>query len=105
MEDWFRVTENAVQINLKITPGASKNEITEIRDGRLCVRIAAAAENGKANDCLCAFLAKAIGCAKRDVVLIKGEKSRLKTISLPAACGERLEKAVGAGLKIRKKMI
>jgi len=93
MGDWFRVTENAVHINLKINPGASKNEITAIKDGRLCVRIAAQPEDGKANACLCEFLAKTLGCAKRDVVVVKGEKSRLKTIALPAACCQRLEKA------------
>jgi len=92
MEDWFRVTEKTAHIDLKIIPGASKNEIAGIRDKRLCVRVAAAPEDGKANACLCEFLAKTLGCAKRDVVVVKGEKSRLKTIALPAICGERLEK-------------
>jgi len=91
MEDWFRVTENAVQLNLKITPGASKTEITGIKDGRLCVRVAAAPEDGKANACLCAFLAKTLDCAKRDAVIVKGEKSKLKTAALPLNCGEKLK--------------
>jgi len=95
MEDWFRVTENATLIDLKIIPGASKNEIAGIRDKRLCVRIAAAPEDGKANACLCAFLAKTLGCAKRDVVLVKGEKSRLKTVAVPVYCEKRLRE-IGA---------
>jgi len=94
-----------IHIDLKVIPGASKNEIAGIRDNRLCVRVAAAPEDGKANACLCEFLAKTLGCPKRDVVVMKGEKSRLKTIALPAACGERLEKAVTAGFTNSKNML
>ena len=92
MEDYFHVTENTVRIDLKVSPGASKNEITGVRDKRLCVRIAAAAQDGKANACLCEFLAKKLGCAKREVVIIKGEKSRLKTIAIPAAYCENIRR-------------
>ena len=86
MEDWFHIEQDAIHIDLKVSPGAAKSEISGVRDKRLCVRIAAAPEDGKANACLCAFFAKMLGCAKRDVILIKGEKSRLKTISVPAHC-------------------
>ena len=82
---------NMIHIDLKVIPGASKNEFAGFRNNRLCVRIAAAPEDGKANACLCEFLAKALHCAKRDVALVKGEKARLKTVSVPAACGEKLK--------------
>ena len=84
--------ENAsIQIDIKVIPGSSKNEIAGIRDNRLCIRIAAAPEDGKANNSLREFLAKTLGCAKRDVVLTKGEKSRLKTAAVPKSCGEKLK--------------
>jgi uncharacterized protein (TIGR00251 family) len=92
MEDYFHVTENTVYIDLKVSPGASRNEFTGVRDKRLCVRIAAAAQDGKANACLCEFLAKKLGCAKREVVLVKGEKSRLKTVAVPAAYCENIRR-------------
>ena len=92
MEEWFRVTGESASLEIKAFPGSSKNEFAGIRDKRLCVRIAAAPEDGKANACLCGFLAKALGCAKRDVVLLKGEKSRLKTVVIPAAYIEKLNK-------------
>lgn len=81
-------------MEIKAFPDAPKNEITGIRDNRLCVRIAAPPEDGKANACLCGFLAKKLGCAKRDIVLVKGEKSRLKTIAAPAAYGNKLAEIV-----------
>ena len=94
MENWFLITNDSIRIEIKAIPGSSKNEIAGIRDKRLCLRIAAAPEDGKANACLCSFLAKTLGCAKRDVAIIKGEKSRLKTVEVPAACEEKLKKMV-----------
>jgi uncharacterized protein (TIGR00251 family) len=85
-----------IHIEIKVIPGASKNEIAGVRDNRLCIRIAAPPEDGKANDCLRGFLAKTLDCPKRGVALIKGEKSRLKTIGLPEACGEKLKEIAGA---------
>ncbi len=92
MSNWFRLTENYIYIDVKITPGASKNEFTQIKDNRLCVRIAAPPEDGKANACLCEFLAKTLSCAKRDAVIVKGEKSRQKTISIPVEFKDKLTK-------------
>ena len=98
MEDWFRITDESVHMDLKVSPGASKTCITGIADKRLCVRIAAPPEDGKANACLREFMAKTIGCAKRDVALVKGEKSRLKTITVPAVCGGRLKEMLNVKL-------
>jgi uncharacterized protein (TIGR00251 family) len=83
MEHYYRVTDDALHLYIKAVPGASKTEFAGIKDKRLRVRIAAAPEGGKANAELCAFLAKALGCARRDIALISGEKSRLKTLAVP----------------------
>lgn len=77
------ILNNNILMELKVFPNSSKNEITGFRDNRLCVKIAAPAENGKANACLCEFIAKSAGCAKREVAVVKGEKSKLKTVSMP----------------------
>jgi len=103
MNEWFRITDDAIHIEIKAFPGASKNEITGIRDGRLCIRIAAAPEDGKANACLCEFLAKAFGCAKRDVVLTRGEKSRQKTVAVPLSCEGRLREIDERGFNLIKR--
>ena len=95
MKTCFHTIENRIHISIKAIPGASKSEFAGIRDNRLCVRIAAAPEDGKANSCLCEFLAKKLGCAKRDVVLLEGEKSRVKVVVVPAACGDRLKEIIG----------
>jgi uncharacterized protein (TIGR00251 family) len=75
-----------------VVPGASKSALGEVKEGRLKVRIAAAPEDGKANEELLSFLAKALKLAKKDIVLETGEKSRLKTLRLPLSAKEKLEK-------------
>jgi len=95
MNNWFSIAENSIHIGIKAVPGASKTEITGIRGNHLCIRIAAAPEDGKANACLCEFLAKTLGCPKRDVAIINGEKSRLKTVEVPMACEESLKGLIG----------
>ncbi|MCL1931083.1 MAG: DUF167 domain-containing protein [Treponema sp.] len=70
---------------IKAVPGASKTEFAGFKEGRLRVRVAAAPEDGKANAELAAFIAKSLGCPKRDVALLHGEKSRLKTLAVPLA--------------------
>jgi uncharacterized protein (TIGR00251 family) len=86
-----------ISLDIKALPGASKTEFAGPQEGRLRIRIAAAPEDGKANAELIAFLAKALGLAKREIVLVRGEKSRLKTLAFPAACGERLEALLTQG--------
>ena len=79
---------------VKAFPGSSKTEISGIRDGRLCVRVAAAPQDGKANETLCGFLSKLLECPKRDIKIIKGEKTKLKTVSIPSSFIEILKEIV-----------
>ena len=103
MCDWYCIIGGSIHIAVKALPGASKTEITGARDGRLWVKVAAAPEDGKANAKLCAFLAKAIGCPRRDVALLQGEKSRLKTIALPLEHKAHLENIVRKPGKLQEK--
>jgi uncharacterized protein (TIGR00251 family) len=94
MESCYRISENTLILKVKAVPGASKSECVEVKDGRLRIRIAAAAEDGKANEELRFFLAKALICPKKDISLQSGEKSRLKTLVLPPVYQEKLENLV-----------
>jgi uncharacterized protein (TIGR00251 family) len=95
MHDCCRTVGDSIHIEIKALPGASKTEFAGIKDGRLRVRVAAAPEGGRANAELVSFLAKALGCPSREVILLRGEKSRLKTLALPLACGVQLGKILG----------
>jgi len=89
MNNCFHTDGDKIRLEIKAVPGASKTELAGIKDGHLRIRIAAAPEDGKANAALLGFLSKTLDCPKRDLQLLSGEKSRLKTIALPL---ERMEK-------------
>jgi len=98
MDNYFRIDGGEILLEIKAVPGASKTEFAGVKDGRLRIRLAAAPEDGKANAELLSFLSKTLGCPKRDIRLVTGEKSRLKVVALPAECRERVEGVVGGPL-------
>jgi uncharacterized protein (TIGR00251 family) len=99
MEAYMRVDSNCVFLDIKVTPNASKSRFAGISGDRLKIAIAAAPEDGKANAELRAFLAKALGCPKKDITLISGEKSRLKTMALPLSVLEQCKAAAAQFIK------
>jgi uncharacterized protein (TIGR00251 family) len=89
------IRDDRAQAEIKAVPGASKTGFADVKEGKLRVRIAAAPEDGKANEELRRFLAKALGCPRSEVILVRGEKSRRKTVSFPAAYISRFEELTG----------
>jgi uncharacterized protein (TIGR00251 family) len=94
MENFFTLKEDKIHLALKVIPSSSKNQICEIKETRLKIKIAAPAEDGKANEELRSFLSKQFECAKKDVFLVAGEKSRLKTVAVPLKTKEKLESLI-----------
>jgi uncharacterized protein (TIGR00251 family) len=91
MTTCIRVSGNSLLLDIKVTPNASKSALGDVKENRLVVRIAAAPEDGKANEELISFLAKFLKLPKKDIVLQSGEKSRLKTLRLPVSAEEKIE--------------
>ncbi|MCI0813047.1 MAG: DUF167 domain-containing protein, partial [Chloroflexi bacterium] len=52
----------------------------EVAGDKVTVRVTAAPEGGKANDAVVALLAKRLGVAKGRVSIVRGHKSRDKTV-------------------------
>jgi uncharacterized protein (TIGR00251 family) len=94
MAGCFRVSGATILLDIKAVPGASRSRVAGPGGDRLRVQIAAAPEDGKANTELRSFLAKILDCPRKDVALVAGEKSRLKTVSLPLVCLEKLKKII-----------
>lgn len=63
-------------------PGASRTEFAGEHGGRLKVRLAARAVEGKANEALVEFLAKHYKVPKRNVRIESGLKSRQKRVAI-----------------------
>jgi uncharacterized protein YggU (UPF0235/DUF167 family) len=85
---------------VRLTPKGGRDAIEgidQLADGRsvLKARVRAAASEGEANDALVRLLAKALGVAPRDVVLVAGASARIKrlrVVGTPPALVAALEK-------------
>ena len=63
-----------------VTPGARASELGGVVDGRLRLRLAAPAHEGKANTELVRFVAQTLGVTRADVRLVAGAGGRRKTV-------------------------
>lgn len=77
-------------LKVHVQPGASRDEITGWEDDLLRVRLRARAVEGKANRSLVEFLAEALGLRQRQVVLVKGERSREKLVEVDLPSREEI---------------
>lgn len=68
---------------VRITPRASRNEITEIQsDGTVKVRLTAVPVEGEANQALIVFLAEVLGIAPSKLDIVAGMSGKDKLISI-----------------------
>ncbi|MBN2238388.1 MAG: DUF167 domain-containing protein [Dehalococcoidales bacterium] len=70
------------KLDIKVHPGAGKNEITGFRDGVLNIKVTARPEKGKANTALVNYLSSILGISKSSIEIAKGSTSRLKTVAI-----------------------
>ena len=72
-----------MRIGIRLTPNASKDEITGItEDGRIRVKVQSPPVDGAANKRLIAFIAKTTGISKSKVHIVRGDKSRNKILEI-----------------------
>lgn len=86
----IEVRENAggVSFLVRVQPGASRSEIAGDQDGRLRIRLAAPAQEGRANESLRRLLASLLRVAPSDVSIAQGEHSRTKRIQISGVRAE-----------------
>jgi uncharacterized protein (TIGR00251 family) len=63
-----------------VTPGARRSELAGVAGGRLRVRLAAPAVEGRANDALVRYVADLLGVRRTDVTVAAGGRSRRKLL-------------------------
>jgi len=74
-----------VILELHVQPGAKKSAFAGEHAGRMKLRLAAPAVEGKANEALVEFLADYFGVPKRNVRIVAGLKSRQKRVIVEGA--------------------
>jgi uncharacterized protein (TIGR00251 family) len=68
------------EIEIRLTPRAAKNEITGKEGEVYRVKVTSPPIDGKANKALIELVSKRLGIPKRDIEMITGQRSRLKTL-------------------------
>jgi len=75
--------QRGVALAVRITPRASRNEVTEIQaDGTVKIRLTAAHVNGDENKQLVAFLSEVLGCPASKLDIVAGISGRDKLVSV-----------------------
>ena len=72
-----------VELNIRLTPRAKKNQILGWCGDVLRVSVMAPPVQGKANSALIFFLAEVMECKVAEIAIIRGHHSRDKTLSVP----------------------
>eukprot|EP01083_Nonionella_stella_P162834 534958_1 len=72
--------KNGVQMMVNVKPNSKETCIVDMDEHAVQIRIAAQPRDGAANKELCRFIASVMGCAKSNVVVRGGHKSRDKCV-------------------------
>ncbi len=79
---FFNWKNNVLTLHVLIQPNASRDEISGVLGDRLKIRLKASPIDGKANQYLIQYLAKNLNLPKKAIRILKGARSRQKTLSL-----------------------
>ncbi len=74
--------EEVVRLAVRVTPRSSRDQVAGYDAGVLRVRLTAPPVEGAANEALIAFLADALSLPRWRLSLIRGGRSRLKTVEV-----------------------
>ncbi len=82
MSSWLQARGDGVVFTLHIQPGAKTTAVVGLHGEALKLRLAAPPVDGKANDCLLAYVASTLGVPKARVELVSGQSSRSKRVAV-----------------------
>lgn len=92
MEDPVTAVEGGCELAIWVVPGASRDQIAGVHDGRIRVRVTAPPDGGRANEAVCRILTEAIGTP---VTLLRGARSRAKVVFARGATTEAIRGNLG----------
>ena len=81
-EDWYAWDHEDLIMRLRVKPNAKHLVFTGIHGDRIGLSTTASPVDGKANESVVRFLAKAFGVPRSRVALVRGERSRDKSVRI-----------------------
>jgi uncharacterized protein (TIGR00251 family) len=88
MPDPVRSHPDGTVVAVRAVPGASAATLVGLHGDELRIRVCSPPIDGRANEELCAVLAKVLGLRARDVRVIAGHTSRSKQLLVAAAIAD-----------------
>lgn len=82
---WCSALPGAIRLAVQITPNAKQTEVTGVLDDALKLKLQAQPIEGKANEALVKFLAKALGVSRSSVTITHGQTNKKKLIEVVSA--------------------
>ena len=95
---WIEQRGEVVIINCRVMPNAKKSVVEGFRQERLCIRLHAPAVEGKANQALLAYLAEVLALSKTRLEILRGEKSREKSVAITGLDLQAAEQAIQSAM-------
>ena len=93
---FLRATPQGVVLLCRIQPRASRDEVVwDSGASELKVRVTAPPVENEANERLCRFLAKKLGCGRSQVRILTGERSRHKQVLVIGLKEEEIQERLG----------
>ncbi len=97
----MKADKKGATLALRITPRASKNEITEIlSDGTVKIRLSAPPVEGKANEALLKFLAETLDVPVSHLEIVSGAGGRNKLVSVIDMDAEILHRKIAEHIRL-----
>ena len=96
----FKAGPDGVLLSLKVQPRASKNEIGEVANGELKIKVTAPPVDAAANEAVLRLLAECLDCPRGAVQLIRGQTSRHKQVLIRGMSAEAVLEKLRLGGKI-----
>ena len=78
----LRVIDDGVELNVLVVPRSSRCEIAGIHNNALRIKLTSPPVDNEANVQCCSFIAKQLGIAKRQVLIIRGNTARKKVVKI-----------------------
>jgi hypothetical protein len=88
----IRQIADGVSFKVKVVPGSSRTTIGGTLGGMLKMKVAAAAERGKANAALLDFLARELAVKRNSIRIVSGQSSPVKEIVIDGILAEQVIK-------------
>src|SRR6185436_1046101 len=101
MAVWFRRSDAAVRLALRVQPGAKRTAlVARLAGGEWKVAVAAPPVDGRANDAVVELMSDLLGVKRSQVTLVRGASARSKVVEVEGlsaeAADQRLANALAA---------